>query len=56
MGEVRVRIKKTRRDTLGLGSMFEAYIFLMGFALVIWVIISYFAFSVLINIGCYIPG
>ena len=56
MGRVKSKNKKNKRGTLGLGSMFEAYIFLMGFALVIWVIISYFAFSVLINIGAIYPA
>ena len=51
MGRVKSKNKKNKRGTLGLGSMFEAYIFLMGFALVICVIISYFAFIVLFNIG-----
>lgn len=56
MGRVKSKNKKNKRGTLGLGSMFEAYIFLMGFALVIWVIISYFAFNVLINIGAIYPA
>ena len=33
MGRVKSKNKKNKRGTLGLGSMFEAYIFLMGFAL-----------------------
>lgn len=56
MGRVKSKNKKNKRGTLGLGSMFEAYSFLMGFALVIWVIISYFAFNVLINIGAIYPA
>ena len=56
MGRVKSKNKKNKRGTLGLGSMFEAYIFLMGFALVIWGIISYFAFNVLINIGAIYPA
>lgn len=41
---------------MGLGSMFEAYIFFMGFALVIWALISYFAFDMLINICAIYPA
>ena len=44
MGRVKSKDKKNKRGTLGLGSMFEAYTFLLGFALVIWAAISFFAF------------
>ena len=44
MGRVKSKDKKNKRGTLGFGSMFEAYTFLMGFALVIWALLSYFAF------------
>lgn len=56
MGRVKSKDKRNKRGTLGLGSMFEAYTFLMGFALVIWVIISCFAFDMLINIGAIYPA
>ena len=51
MGRVKSKDKKNKRGTLGLGIMFEVYIFLMGFALLIWAAISLFAFNLLINAG-----
>ena len=56
MGRVKSKDKKNKRGTLGLGSMFEAYTFLLGFALVIWAAISFFAFDMLINIGAIYPA
>ena len=56
MGRVKSKDKKNKRGTLGLGSMFEVYIFLMGFALLIWAAISYFAFGLLINAGVLYPA
>lgn len=56
MGRVKSKDKKNKRGTLGLGSMFEVYIFLMGFALLIWAAISLFAFNLLINAGVIYPA
>ncbi len=56
MGRVKSKDKSNKRGTLGLGRMFEAYTFLMGFALIIWATISYFAFDMLINIGAIYPA
>ncbi|SFC10058.1 sensor histidine kinase [Butyrivibrio sp. YAB3001] len=56
MGGVKSKNKKNKRGTLGLGSMFEAYILLMGFALLIWAGISLFAFNLLINAGVIYPA
>lgn len=56
MGRVKSKDKKNKRGTIGLGSMFEAYTFLLGFALVIWAAISFFAFDMLINIGAIYPA
>ena len=56
MGRVKSKDKKNKRGTLGLGIMFEVYIFLMGFALLIWAAISLFAFNLLINAGVIYPA
>ena len=56
MGRVKSKDKKIKRGMLGLGSMFEAYTFLLGIALVIWATISFFAFDMLINIGAIYPA
>ncbi|MBQ9589354.1 MAG: HAMP domain-containing histidine kinase [Butyrivibrio sp.] len=56
MGRVKSKDKKNKRGTLGLGSMFEVYIFLMGLALLIWAAISLFAFNLLINAGVIYPA
>ena len=56
MGRVKSKNKRSKRGTLGLGSMFEVYIFLMGFALLIWAAISLFAFNLLINAGVIYPA
>lgn len=56
MGRVISKDKKNKRGTLGLGSMFEVYIFLMGLALLIWAAISLFAFVFLINAGVIYPA
>lgn len=56
MGRVKSKDKKNKRGTLGLGSMFVVYIFLMGFALLIWAAISLFAFNLLINAGVIYPA
>ena len=56
MGRVKSKDKRNKRGTLGLGSMFEAYTFLMGFALLIWAGISLFAFNLLINAGVIYPA
>ena len=56
MGRVISKDKKNKRGTLGLGSMFEVYIFLMGLALLIWAAISLFAFNFLINAGVIYPA
>lgn len=56
MGRVISKDKKNKRGTLGLGSMFEVYIFLMGLALLIWAAISLFAFDFLINAGVIYPA
>lgn len=55
MGRVKSKNKKTREVRWVL-EVCSRPIFFMGFALVIWVIISYFAFSVLINIGAIYPA
>lgn len=56
MGRVISKDKKNKRGTLGLGSMFEVYIFLMGLALLIWAAISLLAFDFLINVGVIYPA
>ncbi len=56
MGRVKSKDKRNKRGTIGLGSMFEAYTFLMGFALLIWAAISLFAFNLLINAGVIYPA
>ena len=56
MGRVKSKDKRNKRGTIGLGSMFEAYTFLMGFALLIWAAISLFAFNLLINVGVIYPA
>lgn len=56
MGRVKSKDKRNKRGTLGLGSLFEAYTFLMGFALVIWIAISIFAFQLLLNVGVIYPA
>lgn len=56
MGRVKSKNKKNKQGKLGLGSMFEAYTFLMGFALVAWAAISLFAFDLLINAGVIYPA
>ncbi len=56
MGRVKSKDKRNKRGMLGLGSMFEVYTFLMGFALIIWAAISYFAFGLLINAGVLYPA
>ena len=56
MGRVKSKDKSNKRGTKGLGSMFEAYIFLMGFALLLWAAISLFAFNLLINAGVIYPA
>lgn len=56
MGRVISKDKKNKRGTLGLGSMFEVYIFLMGLALLIWAAISLLAFNFLINAGVIYPA
>lgn len=56
MGRVKSKDKRNKRGTLGLGSMFEAYTFLMGFALLIWAGISFFAFNLLIKAGVIYPA
>lgn len=56
MGRVKSKDKRNKRGTLGLGSMFEAYTFVMGFALLIWAAFSFFLFNLLINIGVIYPA
>ena len=56
MGRVKSKDKRNKRGTLGLGSMFEAYTFMMGFALLIWAVFSFFLFNLLINVGFIYPA
>ena len=56
MGRVKSKDKRNKRGTLGLGSMFEAYTFMMGFALLIWAAFSLFLFNLLINVGAIYPA
>ena len=56
MGRVKSKDKSNKRGTKGLGSMFEAYILLMGLALLLWAAISLFAFNLLINVGVIYPA
>ena len=56
MGRVKSKDKRNKRRGLGLGSLFEAYTFLMGFALIIWAAVFYFAFNMLTNIGVIYPA
>ncbi len=56
MGRVKSKDKRNKRGTLGLGSMFEAYTFIMGLALLIWAAICFFGFNLLINIGAIYPA
>jgi hypothetical protein len=56
MGRVKSKDKRNKRGMLGLGSMFEAYTFFMGFALIIWAAVFYFAFDMLMNIGVIYPA
>lgn len=56
MGRVKSKDKRNKRGTLGLGSIFEAYTFLMGFSLLIWAVFSFFLFNLLINAGVIYPA
>ncbi len=56
MGSVKSKDKRNKRGSLGLGSMFEAYTFLMGFSLLIWAAFSFFLFNLLINAGVIYPA
>ncbi|WP_026491949.1 sensor histidine kinase [Butyrivibrio sp. XPD2002] len=56
MGRVRSKDKKNKRGIRSLGSMFETYTFLMGFALLLWVAFSWFLFNVLITYGEIYPA
>ena len=56
MGRVKSKDKRNKRGTLGLGSIFEGYTFLMGFSLLIWAVFSFFLFNLLINAGVIYPA